>query len=144
MPTIEISDEVYQYLLKKADPLADNLDAVLKRELGLSEDASTLYADETSSTDKEILDEDYDHAILLGLLKMGGGGIRSEVLKRVGEELNHILSRKELERYESDGMQWVASRRLALALDGLVTPNGMWQLTEKGREKARELKNKEK
>ena len=139
MPTIEISDEVYQYLLKKADSLADNLDAVLKRELGLSEDASTLGADKTSSTDKEILDEDYDRAILLGLLKMGGGGIRSEVLKHLGEELNHILSRKGLKKYKSDGMQWVASRRLALALDGLVTPNGMWKLTEK----ARKLKDAE-
>lgn len=143
MPTIEISDEVYQYLLKKADPLADNLDAVLKRELGLSEDASTPDTYNTSSTDKEILDKDYDRAILLGLLKMGGGGIRSEVLKHVGEELNHILSRKGLERYKSDGMQWVALRRLALALDGLVTPNGMWKLTEKGYEKARKLKDEE-
>ena len=139
MPAIEISDEVYQYLLKKADPLAGNLDAVLKRELGLSEDASIPDADETSSTDEEILDEDYDRVILLGLLKMGGGGVRSEVLKHMVEELNHILSRKGLKKYKSDGMQWVASRRLALALDGLVTPNGMWKLTEK----ARKLKDAE-
>ena len=144
MPTIEISDEVYQYLLKKAEPLADNLDAVLKRELGLSEDASTLDTVDTSATDEGILDKDYDHAILLGLLKMGGGGVRSEVLKHVGEELNHIHSRKGIERYKSDGMQWVASRRLALALDGLITPNGMWQLTEKGQEKARKLKDDKK
>ena len=143
MPIIEISDEVYQYLLKKADPIADNLDAVLKQELGLSEDASTLDTDNTSSTDKEILDKDYDRAILLGLLKMGSGGIRSEVLKHVGEELNHIHSRKGLKKYKSDGMQWVASRRLVLALDGLVTPNSMWQLTEKGQEKARKFKDRE-
>ena len=143
MPTIEISDEVYQYLLKKAEPLTDSLDAVLKRELGLSEDASIPDADETSSTDEEILDEDYDRAILLGLSKMGGGGIRSEVLKHVVEELNHILSRKGLERHKSDGMQWGASRRLALALDGLVTPNGMWKLTEKGHKEARKLKDEE-
>lgn len=109
MPAIEISDEVYQYLLKKTDPLAGNLDAVLKRELGLSEDASTPGAVETSATYEEILDKDYDRAILLGLLKMGGGGIRSEVLKHARDELNHIQSRKGLERHKSDGMQWVAS-----------------------------------
>ena len=143
MHIIEISDEVYQHLLKKSDPLAESLDAVLKRELVLSEDASIPDAVETSATYEEILDEDYDRAILLGLLRMGGGGIRSEVLKHVVEELNHILSRKGLKKYKSDGMQWVASRRLALALDGLVTPNGMWKLTEKGREKARKLKDEE-
>lgn len=110
MPTIEISDEVYQYLLKKADALADNLASVLKRELGLSEDAYTPDTNDTSATDEEILDnKHYDHAILLGLLKMGGVGIRSEVLKHVGEELNHILSRKGLEKYKSNRMQWVAS-----------------------------------
>lgn len=140
MPTIEISDEVYQHLLKKADTLADNLDAVLKRELGLSEDAYAPDTNDTSATDEEILD--YDRTILSVLLDMDGKGIMSEVLKHVREELNHILSRKGLEKYNSNGMQWVVSRRLALALDGLVTPNGMWQMTEKGREKAQKLKDK--
>ena len=143
MPIIEISDEVYKYLQDKAVPLEDNANSVLERVFGLSEDASTPDTYNTSFTDKEILDKDYDRAILLGLLKMGGGGIGSEVLKHVVEELNHILSRKGLERYKSDGMQWVASRRLALALDGLVTPNGIWKLTEKGREKAQKLKDAE-
>lgn len=149
MPTIEISDKVYEYLQDKAIPLEDTANSVLERVFGLSEDASKRDANDTLTTDKGILDKKhYDRAILLVLLDMDGKGERSEVLKRVGEQLSHLHSRKDLERYKSKGIRWkqrAASQIRDLISSGLMeseTPRGICKLTEKGHEKARKLKDK--
>ena len=137
MPTIEVSDAVYEYLRDKAVPFEDTPNSVLERVFGLQDEA--------------ILDKKhYDRTILLVLLDMDGEGERSEVLKRVGEQLSHLHSRRDLEKYESGSTRWVnraASQRRALISSGLMESerrDGIWKLTEKGQEKARELRNKEK
>lgn len=151
MPTIEISDKVYEYLQDKAIPLEDTANSVLERVFGLTGDTSVSDIDDKSTTDEEILGKEYyDRAILLILLDMGGEGKRSEVLKRVGQELDHLHSRKDLEKYKGGDIRWrsrAASQRRALISSGLMESerrDGIWKLTEKGREKARELRNKEK
>lgn len=136
MPTIEVSDAVYEYLRDKAVPFEDTPNSVLERVFGLQDEA--------------ILDKKhYDRTILLILLDMDGEGERSEVLKRVGEQLSHLHSRRDLEKYESGSTRWVnraASQRRALISSGLMESerrDGIWKLTEKGREKAQKLKDAE-
>lgn len=137
MPTIEISDKVFEHMQNMGETFVDTPNSVLERVFGLQDEA--------------ILDKKhYDRTILLILLDMDGEGERSEVLKRVGEQLSHLHSRRDLEKYESGSTRWVnraASQRRALISSGLMESerrDGIWKLTEKGREKARELRNKEK
>lgn len=151
MPTIEISDKVFVHMQNMGETFVDTPNSVLERVFGLTGDASVSDIEDTSTADEEILGKEYyDRAILLVLLDMGGEGRRSEVLKRVGEELSHLHSRKDLEKYKGGDIRWrsrAASQRRALISSGLMESekrDGIWKLTEKGYEKAREFKNKEK
>lgn len=136
MPTIEISDEVFKHMQNMGETFVDTPNSVLERVFGLQDEA--------------ILDKKhYDRTILLVLLDMDGEGERSEVLKRVGEQLSHLHSRKDLERYKSKGIRWkqrASSQISDLVSSGLMeseTPRGICKLTEKGREEACKLKDKE-
>ncbi|MFI7491510.1 hypothetical protein ACIBXA_24335 [Micromonospora echinaurantiaca] len=54
MPTIRIDDEVYELLQRKAKPFVDTPNSVLRRELGLPDDAPQVRSDRTGRAPGEL------------------------------------------------------------------------------------------
>ena len=139
MTTVTIDEEIYSYLQKKAVPLEDDVSSVLRRELGLPKDTAKV----------PLPQEHYKAAILRALLEMGGEGVKKEVLDQVGENLSHLHSDFDLEKYRSGEVRWrhrAADVRKELAEEGLLELDagyGMWKLTNAGWVEARKATNEE-
>lgn len=140
MQTVQITDEIFAYLQQEAVPLKDDVSSVLQRLLDIPK--------EQNETVPLTLVR-YEQAILVALMEKGGDARRPEMLKRVGELLQHEHSDFDLREYSSGVKRWehrAASVRKELVDKGLLESEagyGVWKLTEAGWTKAHKAKGEE-
>ena len=140
MPMAQIDDDVYAHLQQEAVPLEDDVSSVLRRLLEIPKDSE-------ERVPLPLIR--YKRAIPVTLMEKGGDAKRPEMLKRVGELLQHEHSDYDLGEYPSGGKRWehrAASVRKELVDEGLLEIEagyGVWKLTEAGWTKAHEVKNEE-
>ena len=139
MPAVTIDEDIYSYLQQQAVPLEDDVNSVLRRELGLHKDTLQMLLPQ----------EHYAPAILRALLEMGGEGVKAKVFDRVGEILKHRHSDFDLEKYASGEVRWrhrAGDERKNLLDRGLIEPDagyGVWKLTDAGWAEARKATSEE-
>ena len=137
MPMAQIDDDVYAYLQREAIPLEDDVNSVLRRLLGMNKETAPLSLMR------------YERAILVTLMEKSGKAGRQEMLKRVGELLQHEHSEHDLAEYSSGEKRWEhrgASVRKDLVDKDLLEGEagyGIWKLTEAGRAEAHKVKSEE-
>ncbi len=99
---------------------------------------------------KSLPEKFYRPLILTALIETGGQGRAKEVLERVFEMAKPHLQSKDLENIPSGtGKRWHRKanwERYRMVRDGLLrsdSPQGIWELTEKGWEEAKKLLERE-
>jgi negative regulator of replication initiation len=128
MRTIQIDDEVWEYLREKTRALALTPNSILRKMLGLDK-----------GDIEEIPRKAYRRPILKALYEFGGSGRATEVLDRVGILLSGILNDKDKVLLSTGEPRWRKAAnwvRFELVKEGLLKKNsqrGIWELTEKGR-----------
>ena len=137
MRKIQIDEEVWEALTKRAKPLEDTPNSVLRRLLGL---------DKKPIRKGKVLvghmpHPEYRRPILEALEEMGGRGKVDEVLRRVFEKVKTKLKDVDREALPSaKELRWRNSarwQRQYMVNDGLLrndSPRGVWEITEKGRQ----------
>ena len=91
---------------------------------------------------------EYEPPLLESLVELGGSGPASEVIERVGRKLNGRLTAADRSTLASGDVRWrnrVQFVRIGLVKEGLITrdsPRGIWEITDKGRERLREAESK--
>lgn len=87
----------------------------------------------------------YQFFILKVLIELGGSGERCRVLNKIKRDYKTLLTKKDLEDYESGhGERWknhISFTRQHLKEQGYLrsdSPYGLWEITDEGREKYKE------
>jgi hypothetical protein len=166
-PTIRIDEDVFEALQGHAEPLVDTPNSVLRRLLGLHEEAAAP-ADETRADASPqatrphrrrrrrartssrraragsiLSNEEYELPILQILSEKGDQAPTSEVLDALGERLNGRLTEADRETLDSGQIRWrnrAQFVRLRLVQRGDMvkdSPRGMWAITEQGERRAK-------
>ncbi|UCH10557.1 MAG: hypothetical protein JSU61_01285 [Fidelibacterota bacterium] len=147
MPTIRIDDEVWKELKKRAVPLEDTPNSVLRRILKLRDDKPERKARKANSPSASpkvtggTPRHQFREPILRVLVDAGGSGQEGAVLKKVEELMAGQLTKADKapvpEGREKD-IHWKLAAReehRIMAKKGLVKPEcprGIWELTEEG------------
>lgn len=152
MPTIEIDDKVWDELKKRAVPLEDTPNSVLRRILGLngSHNSQTVRSP-IKRRNERIPQNEYRGPILTALSEMDGSGYVRAVLNRVGELMADRLNDIDRDYLPSgndirwrNAAQW---ERQVMVNEGLLKkdcPRGIWELTEEGLAEAQRIGKKSK
>ena len=147
MRTVEVDDEVWAELQKRAEPLVDTVNDVMRQVLGLARQG-TLEVPARSTASRaqngrvngtqEIA---FRVPILRVLVDLGGSAGRAQILDKVGEMMRGELKPIDYELLRSGAdIRWrnTASFQRKHMIDaGLLSPsspNGVWEITEAGRE----------
>jgi hypothetical protein len=168
-----IDDEVYAALQESAVPLEDDVNSVLRRLLGLDSGEGSVGEGSgaqaaarsaagslspgspkrgksrrkarTRAPKGSILPEaEYELPILRALDEMGGRGPTSEVIDRVGKELDGKLTDADRQKLGSGEFRWKNRAqfvRLRLVEQGEMasgSPRGTWEISNRGRERLKE------
>lgn len=162
---IKIDQEVWGELQRRAVPLVDTPNTVIRALLGLesngdragpSGQAHESPAQRSSSKHSEgprargrraaagslLPESEYELPILQSLSEMGGRGPTREVVDRVGELVEDRLKDLDREILESGDIRWrnrVQFTRLKMIADGLLakgSPRGTWEITDRGAKRA--------
>jgi hypothetical protein len=145
--TVEVDDEVWAELQKRAEPLVDTVNDVMRQVLGLAR-KGTLQVPALSAASRprngrvngtqEIA---FRVPILRVLVDLGGSAGRAQILDKVGEMMRGELKPIDYELLRSGAdIRWrnTASFQRKHMIDaGLLSPsspNGVWEITEAGRE----------
>lgn len=149
MRVIRIDDDVWRVLQKRAVPLQDTPNSVLRRllrldampdgaesERGRRRKRRSRLRSGVGRTPQEALKK----PILQALKDMGGKGRVADVLERLELKMKERLTPVDLERLSTGQVRWKNTAQWArndLVEEGLVangSPRGIWQITEKGKE----------
>ena len=161
---IEIDEEVWGELQRRAVPLVDTPNTVIRALLGMESngDRPGVEASEAplrrppkrrrskgrgkrgvrAPAGSLLPETEYELPILRTLVEIGGRGPTREVVDRVGEMVKEDLKDLDKEVLESGDIRWrnrVQFTRLKMIKDGdLVkdSPRGTWEITEAGRSRA--------
>lgn len=149
MPTIRIDDEVWGALKKKAVPLEDTPNHVLRRLLGIDPEelpSAATPAGRSAAPERwprkasrQTPHQGYRLPILRALVAMGGSGEVSKVMQRVAEEMKHSLTPWDRQDISSGMVRWEKAanwERFEMVREGLVkadSPRGLWEVSDKGR-----------
>lgn len=147
MPTIRVDEEVYEALQRRAKPFIDTPNSVLRRGLGLdpSEEETGGQRRRRAAPGSLLRRFAYDEPILTVLARHGGSAPANTVLDEVGGIVREQLTEVDKQPVKSGMVRWrnrAMWRRYALVGQGLLrdnSPRGLWELTEAGWEKARQL-----
>ena len=91
---------------------------------------------------------EYELPLLESLVELGGSGPASEVIERVGSKLDERLTAADRSTLASGDVRWrnrVQFVRIGLVKEGLIareSPRGIWEETDKGRDRVRDRMNK--
>jgi hypothetical protein len=147
MPTIRIDDEVWKELKKRAVPLEDTPNSVLRRILKLHDDKPERKARKTNSPPASTKvaggtpRHKFREPILRALADSGGSAQEGAVLKGVEKLMADQLTKADkapVREGRDKDIHWkLAAReeRRVMAKKGLVKtecPRGIWELTEEG------------
>jgi hypothetical protein len=152
MKSVELDDEVWAELQKRAEPLVDTVNDVMRRVLGLPRKPSlqvltpqVLTPGAAPRPRQGRVNGTPEFAFRIPILKAlserDGRGRRAQVLDRVGEIMSGTLKPIDYELLESGAdIRWrnTASFQRKHMIDagllGSSSPNGIWEITEAGRE----------
>lgn len=142
MPVVRISDEVFRELQRRAQPLVDDIDSVLRRILGIAtgQTAVTTRRSRSQATGDLTPQKVFDRPILETLVEMGGRASGKRVTETVGSKMRSLLRPGDNERNRDGVIKWVKAvqfRRLKMVHEGLIagnSPRGIWEITDKGRQ----------
>ncbi|PZS39108.1 MAG: hypothetical protein DLM62_10070 [Pseudonocardiales bacterium] len=148
MPTIEVSDTVYQALKERAIPFEDTPNSVLERLLNdpgeqRGDGAARIPPPGRAAVGTLLPEGDYQLPILRALIEAGGRAPAGQVTDRVGELLEGQLTERDHDCLRSGDIRWrirTAFARLTLVRRELLadgSPRGIWEITQQGREHAR-------
>ncbi len=160
MHTIEIDDEIFDLLKRKAEPFTDTPNTVLRRLLGFDTTPSTAKQKSRSRgqspksarkakksgrapTGSILPEQEYVLPLLQALEEKGGRAPAREVIDEVGRRVKDRLTPLDREPVTSGGLRWqnrVQFARLRLIDRGLVkkaSPRGLWEITAQGSEYVR-------
>jgi len=140
VPVIRVDNEVWEELKKRAvhlDLVFDSPNAVLRKMLGLEEKRkrSKRRVSRTRTRQRE-----FDRPVLEALVEMGGHGSRQEVLKTVEVKMKDRLKAGDYELNRDGTTKWAKAvdyRRLRMVHKALLaddTPDGIWAVTDQGRQ----------
>ena len=158
-----IDDDVYAHVQSHAVPLEDDFNSVLRRLLGLAEQAverPARIADDSPARSTRatrgrtrkgsrarkgslLPEPEYELPILKALVTLGGKAPTSEVVDLVGQALDGRLTDTDRERIGSGDVRWrnrAQFVRLSLIKRGDMkgnSPRGVWELTEQGARRAK-------
>ncbi len=144
MPTITVDSEVFAALQKKATPLVDTANDVLRRLLELEirvrsdqRSTSARVMTNTATVGGFTPQGEYRKPILQILVEIGGRGRTGDILDRLPSKM--LLTKGDHEdtssgkiRYRHHG-EW---ERLKMRQEGLISSasrHGIWEITEEGR-----------
>lgn len=143
---IEVDDEVWALLKKRAEPLIDTPNSVVRRELGLDAPAEhdgrrgPMRAKTERAPFGALLPEkEYERPILEVLVDSGGRALSREVTKAIGERVAERLTPLDRQTLASGEIRWanrVHFTRLRMVEQGLLkkdSPRGTWEVTAEGR-----------
>jgi len=148
MPTIEVSDAVYDGLKARAIPFDDTPNSVIERLLDLAAAELANGNDAPRPVRRAVVgtilpEREYELPILRALIEAGGSAPAGQVTDRVGELLDGRLTAEDFQRHRSGDVRWrnrTAFARLNLVRRGLLaktSPRGIWEITDEGRDHAR-------
>ena len=152
MHTIEIDDDVFGLLKKRAEPFVDTPNSVLRKLLGLNQKGpnrthsrsrtrSRQAAGKSAKTNRApsgtlLPEQEYTGPILQVLRGKGGRAPAQEVIEGVGRMLADRLTTMDKENLATGGVRWqhrVQFARLRLLERGLLkkgSPRGLWELSD--------------
>ncbi len=136
MPTIWIDETVFEELQKRAVPLKDNSNSVLRRVFGIEADGKRDLRSKPVGANAR---EKYRRAIVKVLVNMGGKGPTGRVVDDLGELVRSALKPEDHDPIASGEVRWrnsVRWERQRMVKEGFLksnSPHGVWELTEKGR-----------
>ncbi len=156
MPVIRITDATWDRLKRWAIPLEDSPEDAVRKVLDAAEEhlkyrqtTSSSHRTETPTPPKgkklrkglKTPQQAYRRPILEAIYELGGRGSMDSVLKRVEGKMKSLLGDVDYQNLPSGGdirwrntAQW---ERLVLVKDGLLkddSPQGIWELSDKGSE----------
>jgi hypothetical protein len=148
-PSIDIDDEVFEALKRNAEPFVDTPNTVLRRLLSLSrvEGASAPVSVSPSDDDGRaapgslLPEREYEIPILRYLAEHAGRAPSREVTAAVGKVLASNFTDLDKLPLRDGSIRWqkrAAFVRLRLVNRGELvehSPRGMWEITDKGRER---------
>lgn len=151
--SLEVDDQVFAELQRRATPFVDSPNSVLRRVLGLDESLDSdgvtpAMPGKRPVTVKrahvgDLLSErEYELPILRFLVKQGGEAPTAQVIKAVGEELADRLTETDHSLNSSGLVRWqnrVQFARLTLVKSGdmdSTSRRGVWRITQQGRARA--------
>lgn len=143
MPVIRVDDDVFRALQRRAEPLVDTPNTVLRRLLGLSENkkGAVQAVPPMPPQGNRTPQRAFRVPILRALSELGGQAQTHVVLRMVEERLGQRLTptdRQTLKNRRVARWQNVAEwERKKMVGDGLLAPDsahGIWEITETGRE----------
>jgi hypothetical protein len=158
MPTIRIDDAVFAALQKRAEPLVDTTNDVLRRLLEIDaaqvpsaqrrkpgqhkEDRIQVAAPDKKEKRPRVnatQPREYRIPIARALFELGGGGQAEDVLRNVFQDMKGKLKPVDLEDLPQSGEpRWrlyARFERKNMLTDSLIKPTarqGLWELTDKG------------
>ena len=148
--SIEVDDQVYEWLRSQAVPFEDTPNSVLRRIAGLGSSQVALAVvdgdaraprprverqrkqkrarvghPKSTRVPKGVLlpVSEYNNPLLAALLEMGGSGPTSAVIAKVGDRLRHMLTPLDRAKYGTGGVRWenrVQFSRLRLVEAGMI------------------------
>ena len=154
MPVIRITDATWDRLKRWAIPLEDSPEDALRKALDAAEEhlkcrhatgvgqhpvrPTTLKWSKLQRGVKTP-QQAYRRPILEALCELGGGASVGDVLQLVEKKMKPVLNEVDYQKLPSGvGIRWRNTamwERLSLAKEGLLksgSPNGIWELSEKG------------
>jgi hypothetical protein len=138
---VDLNDD-YQEINKKMAKIRQQIEAIER----LLPDALEKPSSETNELDSKSSEpftpaHIYWPAILESLIEFGGAARGDQVIDRVGQKLEHVLTSRDRERLPSGiDLRWrnrTAWQRFNMVRQGLVkagSPRGVWEITDQGKQ----------
>lgn len=145
MPTIRIDDEVWKELKRRAEPLVDTPNDVLRRALGLNDPKGRKEprgGDRRPPKGEVTSDKEYYIPILQAVTDLGGKAAARDVVDRVGVMMKKQLKPADYELLKRGEIRWRTSAHFARndmvnvkrpPLLSPAAPRGWWEITADGR-----------
>jgi len=149
-PTIRIDDEVYAWLQQQARPFEDTPNSVLRRIAKLDDQATArerrVEPGPGGRRGTKTAQGAFRVPILKILAELGGEADRTDVLERLGKAMARQLTPYDREEIASGSVRWQKSAEFevhVMRAEKLLKPvaetaRGVWALTKKGEDAARE------
>ncbi len=139
MRTIRVDDEVWRELQRRAEPLVDQPNDVIRRLLRLDEAAGVPSVPHKVQAGPPTPQKIYRPLISTALRQAGGAAPTSTVLEFIEARMNGKFSSGDFGHTPGGALIWrnrAMWERKKMILDGLLkddSPRGIWDLTDAGR-----------